>query len=278
MIRKIYQLLTALLLTYPTFQVFGQTAGPNSPSTGTATGSGANFTNIPGGLLASNDMSMSYIDLYSYPTCSGPLQCYYSQLATLHGFGFSIPTNAIITGIQLDIMKAVLQSVNTFQDSIVMLTKGGTGVGSNYLNVSQWPQSNTYVTYGSPTDLWGTTWLPSDINDPLFGFLFQVTNGNIDFHCQIDHAQITVYYTIGSAVSEAENKNLQISVSGNKLVVRNYQKTEAGSVILMNLLGKQVMSLPSLNGQSINLEGLPKGAYLIQIKTNKEVITKRFVY
>lgn len=276
--KKIYLLLAMLLLTYPTFQVLGQTAGPNSPSTGSVTGSGANFPGIPSGLITAGDMSPAYADLASYPNCSGSFNCYYSQVATVHGFGFSIPSNAIVTGIQLDLLKMVNQPISDIRDSVVSLVKGGNSIGNNYGISSQWPQPFAYVNYGGPTDLWGTTWTAADINDPLFGFQLQMTNGALDQTAQIDHAQITVYYTFGSGIQEQFTNDIRLILADNQLKITNSKVISGLSITVMNLLGKKIIDIESYNGQNISLSGYPKGAYLLQIKNKENLITKRFIY
>lgn len=79
-------------------------------------------------------------------------------------------------------------------DASVRLLKAGTIVGNNYaLTTTQWPLTDNYVTYGGPGDLWGTTWLYSDINNINFGgsLSSNVFNGS----ARVDHMRMTVYVT-----------------------------------------------------------------------------------
>jgi len=111
-------------------------------------------------------------------------------------FGFSIPASATITGIIVEIEKRASAGSN-IQDNGLRLLKNGVETGSNGAQYgTPWPYTDTYVTYGSCTDLWGTSWTPAEINSGGFGLFF----ANIDYTCggvttsYIDHIRITVCY------------------------------------------------------------------------------------
>jgi hypothetical protein len=55
------------------------------------------------------------------------------------------------------------------------------------------------VTYGSSTDLWGTTWTPADINAAGFGAALAVTeisSRGANETAHVDHITITVHYDL----------------------------------------------------------------------------------
>ena len=119
-------------------------------------------------------------------------------------FGFSIPGTANICGIEVQIEKSAsnISLLATVNDNVVRLMKAGSIVGNNYATPSDWSTSESYFTYGGPTDLWGTTWTASDINASNFGLAFSAQiHGLIDIIAvlpvaRIDHIQIKVYYVI----------------------------------------------------------------------------------
>src|SRR5690606_31897156 len=79
-------------------------------------------------------------------------------------------------------------------DASVRLLKAGVVVGNNYaLTTTQWPLTDNYVSYGGPGDLWGETWLYSDINNINFGGSLRsnILNGS----ARVDHMRVTVYVT-----------------------------------------------------------------------------------
>jgi hypothetical protein len=79
-------------------------------------------------------------------------------------------------------------------DMSVRLRKATGAVGSDRaLTTSEWPTADTYVTYGGATDLWGTTWTYTEINQASFGAMLsaRVQSGS----AQVDHFRVTVYTT-----------------------------------------------------------------------------------
>jgi hypothetical protein len=121
----------------------------------------------------------------------------------------------------------------TLREQTVGLTKdaGTSQAGSNLSTSANLPTSDTYVSYGGASNLWDTTWTPSEINDSNFGAFFQAydplnaldtrwlvaygfgftidSGATIDGIlleieqrqasgiAYVDHVRITVYYTEG---------------------------------------------------------------------------------
>ena len=109
-------------------------------------------------------------------------------------YGFAIPADAAITGIEVMVNRMANTSV---LDNEVRLIKAGTPEGDNKANGILWPATLGSVTYGSPTDLWGTTWTPAQINSANFGAAIsalRTNNGNNVRNAVVDTIQITVYY------------------------------------------------------------------------------------
>jgi hypothetical protein len=76
-------------------------------------------------------------------------------------------------------------------DNSVRLVKGGVLTGSDFAyTVTPWNTVDTYTSYGSSSNLWGTTWTVADINATNFGAVLSasVSNGT----AQVDHMRITV--------------------------------------------------------------------------------------
>lgn len=120
---------------------------------------------------------------------------------------------------------------DTFVDKTVQMVKGGTISGNNNSAGAAIPASQSYRTFGSPSDLWGLTWTDTDINASDFGVVYQSTATgptdsqylkatNFGFSVSsgatidgiiveigyaydgfrrnnVDHIRITVYYTAG---------------------------------------------------------------------------------
>ena len=112
-------------------------------------------------------------------------------------YGFAIPAEANITGIEVNINRMSSSRNPNVIDNVISLVKAGATVGDNKASAVQWPTTLTIATYGSPTDLWGTTWTPTDINSPDFGVAmaaYRDNNGNNSRDALIDTLQIMVYY------------------------------------------------------------------------------------
>lgn len=123
-------------------------------------------------------------------------------------YGFSVPTGATIDGIIVTINRKSQYNVpggngGTVADSIVQLVKADSLVGSNKATASFWATTAASATYGSSTDLWGTTWTSSDINNSGFGAAFAASIDTTSTTSRtntayVDYIRIEVYYTVGS--------------------------------------------------------------------------------
>jgi hypothetical protein len=114
------------------------------------------------------------------------------------GYGFTIPTDATILGIQLAIGK-VRQSGqgNTMYDNQVVLIKNGSVVGSNYANTTAWSRdqgSPVETVYGGSSDLWGSTWTPAQINSPNFGAAISAKTTGSRIDAYVYYIRIAVTY------------------------------------------------------------------------------------
>lgn len=169
--------------------------GPNSAATGandSAVGTRP-WTNT-GNIVSSNN-SRCFVG------STGPTS--FSNYLKATNFMFSIPSGATIDGIVVEIERSQSNGVpNTVKDVNVKIIKGGTIQTTNNADTTTtWPvtASEAYKTYGSSTDLWGTTWTDTDINAATFGVAISVIMdiGKVAINAQVDHVRITVYYTTG---------------------------------------------------------------------------------
>ncbi|MBF4467206.1 hypothetical protein IRZ99_18270, partial [Flavobacterium sp. LC2016-12] len=150
--------------------------------------------------ITSNDSSNATVAVSS----GGSFITHYLQGTN---FGFTIPTNATIKGIQVSISRfsSVDSNNNNVKDNVVSLIKAGSIMGANRkVTNSNWSTSSTTVIdYGGTSDLWNGSWSPSDINSPDFGIVLSADinrgngNGNGTVTASVDYMQITVNYTLG---------------------------------------------------------------------------------
>ena len=122
----------------------------------------------------------------------------------------NIPNDATIEGI-----KIYIDRYNSFTgdgtviitDDAIYLTKNGNDtVGNNKSVGTVWPSTDTdtYATYGGVSDLWGTTWTASEINNDNFGVMIGPTiefvglTGENGSSANVDHVYIEITYAGGS--------------------------------------------------------------------------------
>lgn len=147
----------------PAFAAVTSSSGPNNPGTVVSSTIGVSgdvaWSNV-NNAKTSND-SHATADLGATP----------SEYLKATGFGFAIPAGAVINGVQASIeRKQTCFLVCPVTDNIVKLVKAGTVTGNNKANTSTaWPTTDASATYGSASDMWGTTWTVSDINNANFG-------------------------------------------------------------------------------------------------------------
>lgn len=169
--------------------------GPNSTGTSVVdTSFGTLGWNTVGNTLTSNDA-------YADSGTTAPSSSHYIKATN---FGFSIPSGATIDGIVVEIERKTNNTANTYKakDSRVRIVKGGTIQTTDLADTGTiWPITDTYKTYGSSSELWGTTWTDTDINSSTFGVVISASlrglPGKFFSYAYVDHIRITVHYTEG---------------------------------------------------------------------------------
>lgn len=172
------------------------TTGPKYPTTTTTTngtGSDSQWAN-PANIYAddgSNATSSFFNTIFTTQDLCGA------------GFGFGIPSNAVIDGIKLE-MQVPSSTRWANGNGGMKLKKAGAFVGNNKDGTAT--VSGDVFTYGGTTDLWGTTWTPAEINAANFGFGFWATftSSPNDFAIAIDYVRITVYWHYSVDVAAAD--------------------------------------------------------------------------
>lgn len=100
----------------------------------------------------------------------------------LSDFDFAIPGAAKIEGIKVEITRR--WTLNSVQQSSFGFRNKGSAKSSG-----AWTSAYMTVSYGGPTDKWGTTWQASDFADGLVFQLEVSSNG----YGNVDDVAITVY-------------------------------------------------------------------------------------
>lgn len=172
-------------------------AGPNSPGT---LADDSSF-----GSVAWTNPSNAGTSDNSYATYNSPggTDSHYLKATN---FGFSIPSDATITNIKVEIER---KQDNTFAgdtvDSVVKLVVGGAVTGNNKASGASWPApfgggmgTDAYASYDYSVTTWGVTPSPSDVNASNFGVVLAANAaGGLGANptAYVDHVRITVTYT-----------------------------------------------------------------------------------
>lgn len=133
-------------------------------------------------------------------------------------FGFSIPSNAIITGIRAYLEKSASNDSGVDDDDVYLL-RAGSPVGNDKASSWDWEDYDELWSYGGTTDLWGTTWTPAQVNASNFGIRLQADSDTSSGRtAYVDHVEIRVYYQLPPETSigiESPLENVQqVAVGG----------------------------------------------------------------
>jgi hypothetical protein len=117
-------------------------------------------------------------------------------------FGFSIPSEAIIEGIEVRVQAARSGATARFED--LHLVKSSTiQTGYDGSSAEAVGPSLANFDFGGSSDLWSNTWAPSDINDSGFGTAFAFLNTFGTGSISVDAIWIKVYYATARQASGA---------------------------------------------------------------------------
>lgn len=111
--------------------------------------------------------------------------------------GFSFTVSGSIVGVE-----AALLRRNTGFPATGIITNASTRLVLDGVALAEktpgstYPATNTTELLGGSSDLWGTTFTPTQVNDPLFGVetLAQYVVGTADCTAQVDRLILTIYY------------------------------------------------------------------------------------
>lgn len=181
--------------TFPICSIL-QIAGPNNPSiveqvstTDTSNASWKGLENIK----TSDDKKATVMT----QSVTGSRMISNSLIAK--GFGFAIPSDAIIKGVIVEIERRTTSSPGS-KTYALNLTKDGTKnpAGSVLNSNSSWPfQTESYQVVGDNNNLWQTTFTPSEINSPNFGVVLAVkgATGISTSTAEVDHIRVSIAYS-----------------------------------------------------------------------------------
>lgn len=117
-----------------------------------------------------------------------------SQYLVARNFGFTVPGNARILGVQV-IIEAAESSAGTESLNGQLQDDGAALVGSSSANTISGTGMTTY-TYGGPTNTMGATLTPAIVNHANFGCRFWYTTAH---NLTVDYVSCQVFYAASLA-------------------------------------------------------------------------------
>lgn len=207
----------------------------------------------------------------------------YSSYLQATGFGFSIPTTASICGIELNVERSFSGSIPV-QDYFIHVVKNNTVTGLDYASNLDWDTTDLVVTYGSNSDLWGTTWTPAEINNSSFGAAVSASKGGpFSSTALVDQITIKVFYdnSTGIADNTAGNDAIRIfpNPSSGNFTITFPDITNNGSIEIYSALGERILSQPvSLTSKKeINIKNISRGIYFVKVYDGEEYFCKKII-
>jgi uncharacterized protein DUF6701 len=178
--------IASLLLFHEAAIAQSQTQSPSSCANQTGIGS-VDWDNEARAVSSNNSYATAVVD----GSTTNFLRC--------TDYGFNIPSGVTVLGIEVKVERKSSRTQNGgSEDAAMRLVKGGVIQATDRSSGTTYTTGDVVETHGSPTDLWGTTWTPTDINSANFGAAFAATKpsaGGNSHTISVDHIQITVYYS-----------------------------------------------------------------------------------
>lgn len=119
-----------------------------------------------------------------------------SDSLRLTNFGFAIPSTATITGILVEVEGR--KNSAAAQGSTVTLVNAAATIGSSITGSIFLNGSDSYISYGGSGNTFGYQLTPTVVNSSTFGIDFVANIALSTTTVSVDHARITVYYTLAT--------------------------------------------------------------------------------
>ena len=136
-------------------------------------------------------------------------------------FGFAIPSNALISGIDVRVTRKK-KGPNDVKDVTVALLRPindteAIGKGPNLAQTTPWTETLSTILYSFPKDAFDANgpflWTPADVNKPAFGLLFGTSVGmGKGVYLLFDKVELTVKYTSGNT-TRTQSSTIESSTS-----------------------------------------------------------------
>lgn len=169
------------------------------------------------------------------------------------GFGFAIPSTAIIDGIEVTTYRGATDNATHTRadDSTIKLFYSGSAVGTNQSTGSHWADGGGLKTFGGATSAWGygQYLTPTIVNASTFGV--GISSAIEDVEAYVDYVKMKVYYTVDATRAVPTITSLDVSsgtTSGGTTVVITGTGFKNG---ISGTLGGNALTFTSLSSTSL---------------------------
>lgn len=121
----------------------------------------------------------------------------YSDYLDLSAFGFALPSGSTVVGYEVIIERWGSTTDQVFDNTVVL--KSGSTTSSELADANRWPDTGGAWLYGGESELCGLTLTSNQVNDDAFTLRIAATAATDNMTAYIDHARVTVYYTLADA-------------------------------------------------------------------------------
>ncbi|MBI3509229.1 MAG: T9SS type A sorting domain-containing protein [Bacteroidetes bacterium] len=282
---------TFLLLNVP---AYAQSEGPmypsstdNEPYTYCSACAGAIWNNTSN--ISSSDGQFSDVQLQPFLNCFQS-SCYRSRYLTCFDFGFNIPWNAEIKGIEVDVTGFCNMASAVLDCTIVLRQNSVSLSGNNQSNYLPWSTTNSERSYGGPNELWGLTWSPGDINSQDFGTYIKVYNPTLSSPIiSVDCVSMTVTYAMTTGIYSQTSYPRPLRVSTNpflhcmNITFDVPHENNAIRFYVYDLNGAEIFAsvVEGANGgtftQKVNTENFESGMYICTVIDGEKVYSAKTI-
>jgi hypothetical protein len=247
--KRIFTPLLCLAFAMLHYPAFSQVQGPlfpgtteNQPLSSCTTCSGATWTSTSN--ISASDNQYSKAQFKSFLYCFQG-NCYFSRYLTSYNYGFTIPTSATILGIKASV-EGYCADDSAVSDSTIKIMKSQIPQGSNMAQQGYWLSSDNTHVYGGSSQLWGCTWLPSDINASSFGLYIKLINlASFNTSVKVDAVSITITYSTPTGIftQTSTPKPFTVNAASGSLTVHSLgDRSMDARLDVYDLTGKLIHS------------------------------------
>jgi hypothetical protein len=152
-----------------------------------------------------------------------------------HNFNISLPADAIITGIKVEVQGQTQYSAPVSYKSVRLYSQAS-AIGTEKAPATPITTSPQWASYGGDGDMWGCALTPAIVNDPSFGFGVQIAvQGSRVF---LNGFRITIYYNFNYTIDKqvtVPGRTMPWSFTGGMNVAYQYGTTPDGTAPIVAL-------------------------------------------